>query len=250
MLLGWFWDWFLIDFWLILASKIDEKSMKNRSKNRSKIRCDLGSIFDGSWVGFGVDLGSKLGPKIDQNRSQERSEMWSIFWWIWRSIFEAIWSHLGPQTPPKMKPSWLQNRCKLGCWFESCFVMDFGWIFIDFLPQHGMAEIAKIVDSFMFFIDFWYFGYWAFGLILGLIFDRFLVDFGVENQWKINATSIKKQLWNQCFNLTRLGLHFGHFWEAMLAAFGTILEAMLAFGCHLLPTLSWLPCNVKKTSKR
>ena len=58
-----------------LGSKIDEKSMKNRSKNISKIRCDLGSIFDGSWMGFGVDLGAKLGPKIEQNRSQERSEI-------------------------------------------------------------------------------------------------------------------------------------------------------------------------------
>ena len=59
-----------MDFWLILGSKIDEKSMKNRSKNRSKIRCDLGSIFDGSWVDFGVDLGAKLGPSWDQNRSK------------------------------------------------------------------------------------------------------------------------------------------------------------------------------------
>ena len=56
----------LIDFWLILASKIDEKSIKNRSKNKSKIRCDLGSIFVGSWVDFGVDLGAKLGPSWGQ----------------------------------------------------------------------------------------------------------------------------------------------------------------------------------------
>ena len=32
--------------------------------------------------------------------------------------------------------------------------MDFGWIFIDFLPQHGMAEVAKIVDSSKFFLFF------------------------------------------------------------------------------------------------
>ena len=59
-----------MDFWVILGSKIDEKSIKNRSKNRSKIRCDLGSIFGGSWVDFGVDLGAKLGPSWDQNRSK------------------------------------------------------------------------------------------------------------------------------------------------------------------------------------
>ena len=55
-----------MDFWLILGSKIDEKSIKNQSKNRSKIRCDLGSIFDGSWVDFGVDLGAKLAPSWGQ----------------------------------------------------------------------------------------------------------------------------------------------------------------------------------------
>ena len=55
---------------MILGSKIDEKSMKNRSKKRSKIRCDLGLIFGGSWVDFGMDLGAKLGPSWDQNRSK------------------------------------------------------------------------------------------------------------------------------------------------------------------------------------
>ena len=71
----------MIDFWLILASKIDEKSMKNRLKNRSKIRCDLGSIFDGSWMGFGMDLEAKLGPSWgqveaswDKNRLKTRSK--------------------------------------------------------------------------------------------------------------------------------------------------------------------------------
>ena len=59
-----------MDFWLILGSKIDEKSMKNQSKNTSKIRCDLESIFDGSWVDFGMDLGAKLVPSWDQNRSK------------------------------------------------------------------------------------------------------------------------------------------------------------------------------------
>ena len=66
-------------FWLILASKIDEKSMKNRSKNRSKIRCDLGSIFDGSWMGFGLDLGSwgpswgQVGSKIHQESKSKKA---------------------------------------------------------------------------------------------------------------------------------------------------------------------------------
>ena len=61
-------------------------------------------------------------------------------------------------------------------------MMDLAPMFIDFLPQHGMAEVAKIVASSMCFIDFGYFGYWALGLILGLIFYRFWGDFGVENR--------------------------------------------------------------------
>ena len=32
--------------------------------------------------------------------------------------------------------------------------MYVGPFFIDLLTQHGMAEVAKIVDSFTFFIDF------------------------------------------------------------------------------------------------
>ena len=63
----------MIGFWLILGSKIDEKSMKNRSKNRSKIRCDLGSIFDGSWVGFGVVLAPKMEPSWAQKSKSKKA---------------------------------------------------------------------------------------------------------------------------------------------------------------------------------
>ena len=35
--------------------------------------------------------------------------------------------------------------------------MDVGTFFIHFLPQHGMAEVAKIADSFTFFIVFSFF---------------------------------------------------------------------------------------------
>jgi predicted membrane protein len=68
--------------------------------------------------------------------------------------------------------------------------MDFGWIFIDFLPQHGMAEIAKIVDSSMFFyrfLIFWLLGFWIdFGIVFSSIFDP-----------KINQKPIKNQSQNR-----------------------------------------------------
>ena len=99
----------------------------------------------GSWADLGskmtvlgsiLALGFQMGPQICQNPSQERSEILSFLSSIWRSTFEAIWSELGPildpQNLPKMKPSWLQNRFKLGCWFESCFLMDVRLFFIDF----------------------------------------------------------------------------------------------------------------------
>ena len=35
--------------------------------------------------------------------------------------------------------------------------MDVGSFFIDFLPQHGMAEVAKIAYGFTFFIIFSFF---------------------------------------------------------------------------------------------
>ena len=35
-------------------------------------------------------------------------------------------------------------------------------------------------------------------MILGLIFDRCLVDFGIANPWKIDEKSIKKQIKNRC----------------------------------------------------
>ena len=47
--------------------------------------------------------------------------------------------------------------------------MDFESIFIDFLLKHGMAEVAKIVDSCIFFyrfLIFWQLGSW--------------VDFGID----------------------------------------------------------------------
>ena len=139
VLLGWFVDWFLIDFWLIWGSKIDQKSIKNRAKKLSKIRCDLGSIFESSWVGFGVDLGAKLGPSWGQvgtklgwksikNDVKKRMKK--------DCILKASWSEFGSIVGSKNQPC----GAKLGAksiqdwsWFESCFWKDFGIIFSSIL---------------------------------------------------------------------------------------------------------------------
>ena len=51
--------------------------------------------------------------------------------------------------------------------------MDVGSFFIDFLPQHGMAEVAKIANSTKFFIVFELFVVVLFALFV----DRFVIDF-------------------------------------------------------------------------
>ena len=106
--------------WPKKRSKIDQKSIKNRSWG----------FLGGSWgplnpkmaprakktpksESFVLLLSPILEPKIDQNRSQERSEMWSIFWSIWRSSFGAIWCQLGPILAPKTSPKWSQVGVKI-----------------------------------------------------------------------------------------------------------------------------------------
>ena len=74
VLLGWFVDWFLIDFCLILGSKINWKSIKNHSKKESKIRCKLGWILDGSWT----DLGAILGPSWGASWGQVGTKIWKM----------------------------------------------------------------------------------------------------------------------------------------------------------------------------
>ena len=71
MLLGWPFDWFLIDSWWIWLSKIQQKNIKNPSKKWSKTRCDFGCILDGSWSDFG---------------------------WIWAPSWGARWSQIGPKS--------------------------------------------------------------------------------------------------------------------------------------------------------
>ena len=73
-----------------------------------------------------------------------------------------------------------------------CFLMDVGPLLVDFLPQHGMAEVAKTADSSSCFIVFVCFYCWAVGWICLLIFDWFLMDIGVGNQSTIHQKSIKK----------------------------------------------------------
>ena len=66
----WYQDRNLIDFGANLGSKIEQKSIKNRSKNWSEKWLIFWSIFH--W--FLVGLGGQVGSKIDQKSSQDRSK--------------------------------------------------------------------------------------------------------------------------------------------------------------------------------
>ena len=191
-LIGWLLDWLLE--WL----KIVSKSWENRSKiNQKSIKngpqIDQNRSKELSWRGLGPSwsqdgpkspnnvenwfLGPPLGGHFgSQNRSKSapRAIRKVIVLMIDLKIdfgidLVPIWSHLGLQSPPKIDPSWLQNRCKLECRFESCFWKDVGSFFVYFLPQHDMAEVAKTLKNKLFFSIFEFLVVGLFGVICWLI---------------------------------------------------------------------------------
>ena len=97
VLLGWFVDRFLIDFWWIWGSKIDQQSIKNRSKRRSKTRCKSGWILDGSWI----DFWRILGPSWGVSWGQVSIKIWEIEVPRlgqkkgWKSSMQAMQVHAG-----------------------------------------------------------------------------------------------------------------------------------------------------------
>ena len=113
------------------------------------------------------------------------------------SIFGAIWCQLGSQNPPKMESNWYQNRCKLGCWFGTCFGRDLGSIFVDFWSQHAQAGIAKIykkrrtITKFIGFSILWLLCYWV-----EFVIDFWLIFCGFGNQKYIKNPSKKSlRIW-------------------------------------------------------
>ena len=58
---------------------------------------------------LGGQNGAKIGPKSIQNLIIFLVACWITF----KSILVPIWLQLGSQKPPKMEPSWVQNRPNL-----------------------------------------------------------------------------------------------------------------------------------------
>ena len=135
---------------------------------------------------LGPPLGGNFGS---QNRSKSVSRAIRKVMVFMIDLKIDFWSglvptyrHLDPQHLPKMGPSWLQNRCKLECWFESCFWKDVRLIFIVFFTTtwHGRSStnINKHV-VFLAFFNFWLLCCWG-DLLLG--FDRFFTEFLIEHR--------------------------------------------------------------------
>ena len=114
---------------------------------------------------------------------------WIDFW----SDLVPLWLHLGLPNLSKMGPSWLQNRCKLECWFENCFCNDLGTTFIDFLTQHDMAEVATTKQKLLNFLIFELLVVVLLRWFVDWFVDWFWVDFWVVNWSKINQTSTRKK---------------------------------------------------------
>ena len=148
-----------------MGSEIDEnQSMRPSWSDFGAMWCHLGCKwevlgpswlqFEGSWTDLGPKwrdsgpiLASSWGSKSVQIGSKS-DVIFSIDLKIdfWTDLMRTL-PHLGPQNPPKMRPSWLQNRVKLGCCFETCFWMDFEAFFLEFCIQCIMAEVAKSTEN-------------------------------------------------------------------------------------------------------
>ena len=63
-----------------------------------------------SWEACWGPKSQKIAPKSDP----EGDDFFIVFGIDFGSHFVPTWLQLGSQNPPKMEPSWDQNRCKLG----------------------------------------------------------------------------------------------------------------------------------------
>jgi len=63
-----------MDFGMVLKSKLEPKSTKNRSKTVSKLRCKFECIFEGSWTPVGPILEARMGPRWGQVGAKNEEE--------------------------------------------------------------------------------------------------------------------------------------------------------------------------------
>ena len=147
----------------------------------------------------------------------------SHFW----SDLVPTWVHLDSPNPPKVRPSWSQNRSKLGCWFETCFLKVVVWIFIHFCSQHNMAEgtissaLSSNYELFCFLVV----------VMLGWFFDWIFVDFWSILESKIDENSFqnrsKRRSKTRCklrWSLDGSWIDFGGFWSQVGSQVGAKLD--------------------------
>ena len=111
------------------SNKMEAKMVQNRSQEASW------RGLGGSWGHLGSKmaprskkppkinfwaplLGGMLGPKISKivpKSDPEGDDFFIVLGIDFWSHFVPTWLQLGSQNPPKMEPSWFQNRCKFGC---------------------------------------------------------------------------------------------------------------------------------------
>ena len=76
------------------------------------------------------------------------------FEYILNSILVGFWLELGTQNPPKMEPSWVQNRSKLEYSFGSYLWKDLGYIFDGFATHVKIGELSKTYKNWYVFSIF------------------------------------------------------------------------------------------------
>ena len=154
-------------------------------------------VFFWFWCHLGPQLGPQIAPRSLQEPSKIHPRSHLIFDLFLDPLLERFGANLAPTwppSPPKMGPSWVQTRSKLGCWFESCFWSELGTICFLILvptwpqlgPQLGpkidlksIQEPSKIHPNLH--------------LVFNWFLDRFLIDFWSMFDPKIDQKSIKNQ---------------------------------------------------------
>ena len=240
--------------------KIIEKNIQNGVQNPSK--SVPGGVLGGSWghlgskLWFGVILAPTLGglgpilapscgfwaPSWFPNGGQNPWKLFPraiqkviIFWSFFGSTFGAIWCQLGSQPPPKTFPKWSQVGSKIGTSWGVDLRDVFWWMLDRFLlifdlnmPRAKWLKSIKNVEpspNLVFFDT-------LVVVLLGWLFDSFLIDFWWIWMLKIYQKSIQKVIKNKM----RFWMHLGWLLERFWLDFGSKLGGKTKPNWHPNPT--------------
>ena len=159
------WDRFLVDFQVILKRPRVQKYCKKQWF--LKLFCfSCKDILNSILIDFWANLGSKIDQKSIKNRSKNQSLFWSLFWSIFDRFLVHFGTQVGPKTDKKMiksdfnmslnkKHKTCKNHVFLKCfWALGLFKMS--WKSTKNRSKVDQKSIKKMIKKLIvFMIDFW-----------------------------------------------------------------------------------------------